>query len=247
MLESSVERILSLLTPNDVVLDIGGWACPFNRANYVIDAEPFETRGYYSTIGRPASQGGSTEYFTKGTWIQRDVCERTPYPFKDKEIDFVTCSHVLEDIRDPLWVCSERVRIAKRGYIEVPSRLAESSRGWESPRTAGLTHHRWLIDFKDSSPQITFLMKHHLIHSERRFSFPPSFFRSLGPDQMVSTYFWDHTFEFSEQSIHGLSGVASELEGYVSRRYRYPVWQLATDRFVARASRQLDRIVRRLS
>ena len=35
-------KILGLLKPTDVVLDIGGWACPFNRADYVLDAEPYE-------------------------------------------------------------------------------------------------------------------------------------------------------------------------------------------------------------
>src|SRR5262245_49885274 len=115
--------------PNDVVLDIGGWARPFNRANYVIAAAAGGTRGF-SGAAMPA-QGGSREYFTRDTWIQRDICSHTPFPFTDKQIDFVICSHTLEDIRDPLFVCAEMIRIAKRGYIEVPSRLVESSRGIE--------------------------------------------------------------------------------------------------------------------
>ena len=56
MYEPNVDRILSLVRPGDVVLDVGGWACPFNRANIVVDAEPFETRGYYRLIGLPPSQ-----------------------------------------------------------------------------------------------------------------------------------------------------------------------------------------------
>jgi hypothetical protein len=35
----------------------------------------------------------------------------------------VICSHTLEDIRDPLWVCSEMIRIGKAGYIELPRGL----------------------------------------------------------------------------------------------------------------------------
>jgi len=128
---SHVERILAMLYPDDVVLDIGGWASPFNRANYVMDAEPHETRGYYRTLGRPPSQGGDREWFTKAAWIQRDICEKTPYPFADKSIDFVICSHTLEDVRDPLWVCREMIRIGRRRYIETPSREVESCRGLE--------------------------------------------------------------------------------------------------------------------
>ncbi|MEA2693832.1 MAG: hypothetical protein QOJ16_3219, partial [Acidobacteriota bacterium] len=98
MYQPNSDRILRLLHPKDRVLDIGGWARPFNRANYVIDQEPYETRGYY---GLPA-QGGEREFFTRETWIQRDICAHEPYPFGDKELDFVLCSHTLEDVRDPL-------------------------------------------------------------------------------------------------------------------------------------------------
>src|SRR5947199_9716526 len=104
MYAPNVDRILSMLKPSDVVLDIGAWGCPFNRANYVMDAEPYETRGFYrrARVGE-ASQGPEAEAFTKDTWIRRDICAHEPYPFKDKELDFVICSHVLEDVRDPLW------------------------------------------------------------------------------------------------------------------------------------------------
>ena len=107
MYEPNVQHIVELLSPTDVVLDIGGWASPFNRADYILDVEPYETRGFYRTLGGPPFQGGDHEHFTKDTWLQRDLCDRTPFPFGDKEIDFVICSHTLEDIRDPLWVCSE--------------------------------------------------------------------------------------------------------------------------------------------
>ena len=75
----------------------------------------------------------------RDTWIQRDICDREPYPFDDDELDFVICSHTLEDVRDPIWVCSEMARIAKAGYIEVPSRLEEQSYGFQGPGRAGAT------------------------------------------------------------------------------------------------------------
>src|SRR5580704_17946570 len=129
------DLIMSELSDSAVVLDIGGWAHPFNRANYIMDAESYETRGYYNRTFAKNSPyppiGGKVEQFTKGTWIQRDICDKTPFRFRDKELDYVICSHTLEDIRDPLWVCADMIRIAKRGYIEVPSRLCESCRGAE--------------------------------------------------------------------------------------------------------------------
>ena len=68
-------------------------------------------------------------------------CERRPLPFGDKEIDFFICSNTPEDLRAPLWVCSEMIRVAKRVYIEVPSRAMVSSRGVE-PGQKGWSHHR---------------------------------------------------------------------------------------------------------
>ena len=79
----NVEAVLSHIKDSDIVLDVGGWACPFNRANWVMDSGPYETRGYYRTINMPSSQGGEREYFSKDTWIQRDICDKTPFPFSD--------------------------------------------------------------------------------------------------------------------------------------------------------------------
>jgi hypothetical protein len=240
------KRILDLLRPTDVVLDIGGWACPFNRANYVLDAEPYETRGAYALVGLPRSQGGDVEQFTRETWVVRDICSRQPFPFPDRMFDFVVCSHTLEDIRDPLWVCSEIVRVGKRGYLEVPSRVAESCRGWESIRTAGLTHHRWLIDIDPAAAHLRFLHKHHMIHADRRFSFPPSFFRNLSEERRVSWLFWEQTFTTSEVTIHGLEATAAELEGFIRQWYRYPGWLLAADRAAGRLGSFSRRVMGRL-
>jgi hypothetical protein len=84
MFQSNVDRILASLSPSDVVLDIDGWACPFNRANIVLDAAPYETRGHYGSFGGPPFQGPERESFTRETWIQRDICDRTPFPFGDR-------------------------------------------------------------------------------------------------------------------------------------------------------------------
>jgi len=241
------QKIFGLLKPTDIVLDIGGWACPYNRANYVLDAEPYETRGYYKTVGLPGSQGGDREHFTRDTWFRRDICEKQPFPFPDKMFDFVICSHTLEDIRDPLWVCAEIARIGKRGYVEIPSRLAESSRGWESARTAGLTHHRWLIDVDSAASHIRLLHKHHMIHANRRFAFPQSFLRRLSDEQRVSWLFWEGTFTVSETTLHGSDAIANELEGYVRNSYRYPEWRLVADHAVAQVRAFAPRVSGRLT
>jgi len=220
MLTQNSERILNLLKPADLVLDIGGWAHPFNRANYVLDMEPFDTRGYFNrTFARnnpiPAI-GGAVEYFTQATWIQHDICDKTPYPFADKYFDFVTCSHTLEDVRDPLWVCAEMIRIGKAGYIEVPSRIWETCRGME-PGIAGLSHHRWLIEIAERS--LRFIPKLHRIHNWR-YSLPKSVLRSLSETDSVQWLFWKDSFEYSEVLLHGEAQL-QELDSFVQRNRPY--------------------------
>jgi len=73
-----------------------------------IDLMPYESSGLYG------HDGPDEERFNSETWIRRDICDREPYPFRDGELDFVVCSHILEDVRDPIWVCSERRRLARR-------------------------------------------------------------------------------------------------------------------------------------
>jgi hypothetical protein len=257
MYEPNVERVLAMLRPGDVVLDIGGWARPFNRATHIMDAMPYDSRGFYARKypvgGWQAYQGGATEHFTAETWIQRDICEKTPYPFADKSVDFVMCSHTLEDIRDPIFVVQEMARIAKRGYIEVPSREWESCRGNEHPRMVGLSHHRWLIDFEGS--HIRFTPKSHLIHTHWRYSLPASHLRRMPEDRKVSWLFWDDVVTCEEIVDHS-DDRHRELERYVASIRPYsPVrlqgarvraaTELFTRRVVAKVGREVSRVARR--
>jgi hypothetical protein len=242
--QQHVSELLAKLSPSDLVLDVGGWACPFNRANWILDAEPYETRGYYRTFGGPASQGGDKEWFTRDTWVRRDICAREPWQFTDKQFDFVVCSHTLEDIRDPLWVCSELVRVGKRGYIEVPSREWETCRGLERPNQVGLSHHRWLIDIAGS--QVRFLQKFHMIHSHWRFSFPAAHKQAVAGERGVAWLWWEGAFEFSEVTIHGIENQEAELERFVQQTAPYPEWRLATDRLLRRVGAVQSRVTAKL-
>lgn len=214
MLEQNAKKILSSLKASDMVLDIGAWGQPFNRANYVIDFMPYETRGFLG------SRGGEREYFTKETWIDWDICSRQPFPFQAKQFDFVICSHTLEDVRDPIWICSEINRIGKRGYIETPSRLTESSFGVESKKRSGYWHHRWLVEPQDN--ELIFTAKFQLIDQHWSYHFPAGFYEKLPEELKFMCFFWEHQFSFREQVFpFQQDGVTNDYASFV-RKYWQP-------------------------
>jgi hypothetical protein len=183
-------QVLARLAVNDLVLDVGGWADPFARADWVVDLEPYATRGLYGHAD-PAA-----ERFTAQTWVQRDICDREPWPFADRQFDVALCSHTLEDVRDPVWVCEELQRVASAGYIEVPSRLEEQSFGVQGP-WVGWSHHRWLIDVEGDA--IGFAHKSQLLDHRAADRFPTGFHAALRPEQRVSRLWWEGSFTAEER------------------------------------------------
>jgi hypothetical protein len=209
MLAASVERILERLGPDELVLDVGGWGRPFTRADWVLDLMPYETRGLY---GR---DGPEPERFSEDTWLRLDICDREPWPFDDDQFDFAVCSHTLEDVRDPVWVCSELSRVAKAGYIEGPSRLEEQSRGVSGP-LAGWSHHRWLIDVVDRRLELVF--KHSVLHTLEGATFPPEFHAGLSAEERVETLWWEGRVEARERVFTSAEELDPYLVDYVRER-----------------------------
>jgi hypothetical protein len=189
MLSASRTRISAMLSDEDQVLDVGGWARPLARADWVIDLMPYASRGLYGDADP------EPERFSESTWVQRDFCDREPWPFADGQFDFVDCSQTLEDVRDPVWVCSELVRVASAGYIEVPSRLEEQSIGVHGD-WVGWSHHHWLVDVEPG--RVRFVFKSHAVHGDQRFHFPREFGAALTAEERVQTLFWEGGFECGE-------------------------------------------------
>jgi SAM-dependent methyltransferase len=190
VLPASVFQLESTLPDDAVVLDVGAWGRPFRRADWVLDHMPYETRGLYGF------DGSEPERFDASRWVQHDICSREPWPFEDDSFDFVICSHTLEDVRDPIWVCQELARIGKAGYIEVPSRLEEQAYGVQGP-WVGWGHHHWLVDAGEG--RLDFLFKHHILHGKPETQFPHSFLAELAPEERVQRFFWEGTFVAQEK------------------------------------------------
>jgi SAM-dependent methyltransferase len=232
MFARSAVEILESLPKEASVLDVGAGASPFPRADWVLDLMPWDQRGLYGYEHRDG------ERFGPDTWVTHDICAREPFPFDDNQFDFVVCSHTLEDVRDPIWVCSELSRIAKAGYIETPSRLEEQAVGVQGP-WVGWGHHRWLVEEEDGA--LVFTFKHHVLCGRSSGQFPYDFWSKLSPEERVLTFWWKDQVAASERLI--FSG--DDLDGYLEDFVRTEMAQRDYESHVA--SPRLARWARRLA
>jgi len=197
MLPSATSRFLAELPDEALVLDVGGWAAPLNRADWVIDLQPYATRGGMG------SYGPGPERFGLDTWVVGDICAREPWPFADDQFDFAVCVTTLEDVRDPIWVCSELSRVAKAGYVEVPTVEAELIYNVEGDgQHLGHEHHRWFVDIKDG--ELEFLHKPHNIHHDWTLRVVPRWRARMTVEDELQGLFWEGEVRAHERIlVHG--------------------------------------------
>ncbi len=237
MIPANLDRINAL--PDDaVVLDVGGWGGPLHRADHMLDLRPYETRG---VLG---SYGPGPERFTKETWHLADICARDPWPFEDDQFDFATCVLTLEDIRDPIGVCRELSRVAKAGYVEVPTVEAELIYNveWQGP-FLGHEHHRWFCDLDPESepgkPGLVFWHKSHMIHHDWRLRIGPRWRAELSVEDQLLGIFWEGEIPAREEI-----NLAPDLDALAERvraRFQPSPAELALKEARAKASHLVAR------
>ena len=66
------------------------------------------------------------------------VADGQALPFKDGALSYLIASHVLEHATDPERFAAELSRVARAGFVQVPSALSERVFGWP--------FHPWLIE-----------------------------------------------------------------------------------------------------
>lgn len=217
MNETVARQLEASLPPDACVVDVGGGACPTARADWVIDALLYDQRG--RLLGSKEHERNNR--YTRETWVQLDVCDRRPWPLADKQFDFAICSHLLEDVRDPIWVCSEMSRIAKAGYIEIPSRVVEQSKGIEHPCFAGYYHHRWLVSINGG--ELEFRHKPHLLHSTAEAIVARvGIRRMINPRYQITSLLWYGHIRCREVLDFDEEQVVRELCAYSRRARQLP-------------------------
>jgi len=220
------EVIMSRIKDGDKVLDLGGAERVFPRANVVVDLLPYERR--------KRVMADAEEHFTKDDWIIADFCSSAFWEkIPDKSFDFITIGHTLEDIRDPLYVCSQMIRCGKAGYIEAPSKFRELSKETSSDMLSGYTHHRWLIEPMSDLSGLIFKAKlgwaHHgdFLGDAKRHLLNDYFHHFDG-------YFWNGSFRYEEQFNKGPTKEIANAEWYfenyvIEGRQRNNVLDLKSD------------------
>lgn len=203
ILRSNLPRLRQAAAAAETVLDVGGWFQPFNLATHVIDLQPYATR--HAAHALDPEDG---ERFDEATWVTRDVCE-APWPFPDKFFAFSVCSHLLEDVRDPLTVCRELLRVSRAGYIETPSRLREifAKARWFRWKAllgnvpeVGFCHHRWLVELDGT--HLSFTAKTTaLLERRRNFLTRAELGRKLTEAESGMGLFWQDGFSFEERFV----------------------------------------------
>jgi len=185
------------------VLDVGGGRHPFNLATHVLDLRPYDARDAHGAL-----DPDNERRFTAETWIVHDACV-APWPFADKFFDFSFCSHLLEDVRDPIAVCKELIRTSKAGYIETPSRVREifakarffdAARAGGSMPDVGFNHHRWFVELEGA--HLRFLAKdQRLLQRRDRYITRGDLGRKMGERESGLYLYWEGGFTFEEAFI----------------------------------------------
>ena len=120
------ERFMSKVPSTGVIVDVGSGAHPFARATILGERNLGDTQHRKDALARDARP-----------LLALDV---EHLPFRDRSVDYLYCSHVLEHVDDPLRACREIQRVAKAGYIETPTAMKDALFGW-----AIELGHRWHV------------------------------------------------------------------------------------------------------
>jgi len=148
-------RVHLLAPVGEMVLDVGSGDGPSPAADVLCDRFLEDTERHASLrLDRP--------------FVIGDVED---LPFLDGAFGFVYCSHLLEHTRDPARAMAELQRVARRGYIEVPSEYLERS-------AKSTATHFWFVRVNDGelvftpkpagvlSPFLNDLFDHHLMYKD---------------------------------------------------------------------------------
>ena len=138
-------------------------------------------------------------------------------PFNDKEFDFVITSHVIEHVQDPEIFIKEIQRIAKKGYIEVPTTL-EDNLVFENKK-----EHLWHINFDDDKQKLILSKKSQIFEPVLTVS-SSQIFRKYFRSSLVIELYWENeiNYEFKNHEIFESRSISvlNLFKKYISKKIR---------------------------
>ena len=110
-------------------------------------------------------------------------------PFKDNEFDFVIASHVIEHVKDFQFFIKELERVASKGYIELPTRLADNL-VFENEKD-----HLWWFHYDDINNKIIASKKKKLLKPFITVSMA-KLFEEIFRESMVTEIIWENKIDY---------------------------------------------------
>ena len=112
-------------------------------------------------------------------------------PFKDKEFDYVILSHVLEHVPNIFEFTKEIERVAKAGYIELPTKLADNLVIGCDEEDIG---HKWWLEFDDVEKKLKCIKKLDVL---QKFLSVGSInkFQKYFEDSLILQLYWENSIE----------------------------------------------------
>jgi hypothetical protein len=127
-------------------------------------------------------------------------------PFKDKEFDFVVAAQIAEHALDPEIFINELMRIAKRGFIELPTPFCDNLVIGNHP------HHPWWVTFDDIEQEIVYKPKAQILKEQiwyREYNLMLPFFY----ESFVTELIWEDTIEWKYgEQVFEVGGNKIDLE-----------------------------------
>lgn len=192
--KKNIENLLSK-NKNWKVLDLG---CGYSANKYA------------TTI---ADKQNLTEFYKEKNFVE--IKEDT-LPFKDKEFDFIITSHVIEHVKKIDKFFSEIQRIAKRGYIELPTKLNDNL------VHENLKEHIWWFEFDDEIGELSITSKQQILEPFINVS-TMKVFEKIFRQSLVLELFWENKIPykiFEMEKINKNYKFYNLIKKYLSKKIR---------------------------
>ena len=184
--------------PDYKVIDIGGSAKYTNWSHSIID--------YIVDINKPNVNEDKIKYFAMNVNYESEWKEILEYVEKNGKFDFCICSHIIEDISLPQVMLNNLNKIAKEGFIGIPSKYRELSK--VEGEYMGYIHHRWIYSIKDNKllgfPKVNF------IESEKKLIE----ISNSSNDLLDLSFFWKNGVPYKMINDNYLGPTANDVKKY---------------------------------